>query len=379
MRRCPLSYSLVPGRYDPTALHHLHPRLEDLQDLPYTTEKLLWESNQRADRLSIQGVQPKLSARLNIKEQVFELADRQGTFILKPQHVQFPAVPENEDLTMKLAKLSGLEVPDHGLVYGEDGKLTYWIRRFDRVGRGGKLPMEDFAQLLEATRETKYESSLEKVASVLKLCNFPQVEAARLFRLVLFNFLCGNEDQHLKNFSLFQDSRALRLSPCYDLLNSSILLKDPEELALPLRGKKRKLKKEDFLQYYGQERLALRPAAIESILQDLASSVLQWPHWIQLSFLPEELQARYLDLVNSRWPRLGLRRFEVNPDELKVLQTASLQKGSGGHQSFFKQLEKQRLDKSYCLTEDQINMGLGRLSGMSEWQDAYRVLASKVG
>jgi len=370
---------MVENRYDLTALHRLHPRLNDLCDLPYTSEKLRWESSQRADKLSIQGVQPKLSARLNVKNQIFELVDQQGFFILKPQHIHFSSIPENEDLTMKLAKLTGLEVPDHGLIYGEDEQLTYWIRRFDRMGRGQKIPIEDFAQLLEESRDTKYRSSMEKVAGVLKTyCTFPQVEMARLFKLVLFNFCCGNEDQHLKNFSLISESNVIRLSPAYDLLSSTIVLKDPEELALPLRGKKRKLKAEDLLEYYGQTVLALRPPAIENILRELAASLVQWPDWVRCSFLPEELQEAYLGLVAERTQRLGLASFEVDSSELELLQKASLKQGSGGHQSFFKQLERYRAGPSFCLTPRQQETIQERTTGSGGWQTAYRLLDDKV-
>ncbi len=115
---------MVENRYDPTALRRLHPKLEDLKELPYSDDQLRWEATGRAAKLSIQGVQLKLSARLDLKNQAFELVDQHGRFILKPQNVQFKTLPENEDLTMKLARLSGLEVPDHGLVYGQDNVLT---------------------------------------------------------------------------------------------------------------------------------------------------------------------------------------------------------------------------------------------------------------
>lgn len=113
-------------------------------------------------------------------------------------------------------------------------------------------------------------------------CTFPLVESAKLFRLVLFNFLCGNEDHHLKNFSLIENAGGgMRLSPCYDLLNSTIFLKNPVETALSLRDKKRGLTKEDFLDYYGQQVLTLQPRLIDSILQELAASLAQWPDWIR--------------------------------------------------------------------------------------------------
>lgn len=362
MRRCPFSYQLVEERYQLAALKRLHPKLKDLQDLPYTSEELRIESRDRADRLSIQGVQPKLSARLNLKQQCFEIVDRQGRFILKPQHADYPAVPENEDLTMKLAATAGLSVPLHGLVYGRDGDLTYWIQRFDRVGRNQKLSMEDFCQLSEENRDTKYRSSLEKVWTVVqKYATFPQVEAPRLLLLVLFSFLCGNDDQHLKNFSLLQDENSVRLSPAYDLLNTTILLKNPVETALPLRAKQRKLKAEDFLKYYAQERLQLQPPVIERIVNSLAQAIPSWPELIQSSFLPGAMQVAYQKLVSSRCPRLGLHLLELTPAQMKALEhlsSAGILEGlnrvdQNHHRAFFHQLALQRNGHRQCVTQAQ--------------------------
>ena len=92
-------------------------------------------------------MQPKLSARLNVKEQQFDLCDRDGRYILNPQIAEYREVPENEDLTMRLASLAGIEVPLHGLLYGRNKELTCFIRRFDRKGRKSKIHVEDFAQL----------------------------------------------------------------------------------------------------------------------------------------------------------------------------------------------------------------------------------------
>jgi serine/threonine-protein kinase HipA len=355
MRKCPFSYQSVDDRYQLTALKRLHPKLKDLQDLPYNSEELRIESRERSDRISIQGVQPKLSARLNLKEQCFEIVDRQGRFILKPQHADYSAVPENEDLTMKLAASVGITVPLHGLVYGRDGDLTYWIQRFDRVGRNQKRSMEDFCQLSGENRDTKYRSSLEKVWTVIqKYATFPQVEAPRLLLLVLFSFLCGNDDQHLKNFSLLQDGNAVRLSPAYDLLNTTILLKDPFETALPLRAKQRNLKAEDFLQYYAQERLLLQPPTIESTLNSLAQGIPRWPQLIEHSFLPSSLQAAYRKLVFQRCPRLGLHLLELTPTQMDALDLSEVAEAEQKlHRAFFRQLSLQRSGHWQCITQAQ--------------------------
>ena len=154
MNRCPISYERCEGLYSRNGLRRLSRQLKDLQPLSFTSQELRQEASARASKMSIQGVQPKLSARLQIKEQRFALVDSGGLYILKPQTADYLQVPENEDLTMRLASLANIEVPLHGLIYSEDGSLTYFIKRFDRVGRKDKLAVEDFAQLAERDRES---------------------------------------------------------------------------------------------------------------------------------------------------------------------------------------------------------------------------------
>jgi serine/threonine-protein kinase HipA len=99
------------------------------------------------------GVQPKLSAAISIVDQEFKIVDQFGTYIIKPQNDLFPQLPENEDVTMRMAKVFGLEVPFHGMLYAKDGSLSYFIKRFDRYGKGSKFATEDFAQLTGNTRD----------------------------------------------------------------------------------------------------------------------------------------------------------------------------------------------------------------------------------
>lgn len=142
---------------------------------------------------------------------------------------------------MCLAEIVGLEIPVHGLIYSKDNSMTYFIKRFDRIGANKKLALEDFAQLSGEDRYTKYKSSMEKVAAIIEsFCTFPKIEFVKLFKLTLFNFLIGNEDMHLKNFSLITRGSKVSLSPAYDLLNSTIAQKNAEEeIALPIRGRKK--------------------------------------------------------------------------------------------------------------------------------------------
>lgn len=260
--------------------------------------------------MSIQGVQTKLSARLKIKEEHFEIVAQKGQYILKPQSEIYAELPENEAITMFLANTIGLEVPVHGLIYSKDNSLTYFIKRFDRVGHHKKLAVEDFSQLLGEDRHTKYDSSMEKVIQVISdYCTFPKIEFVKLFKLTLFNFLIGNEDMHLKNFSLITRDQKITLSPVYDLLNTSIALKNPhEELALPLNGKKNNLKKNDFLIYFANTRLGLNQTIINEVIEDIQTAIKHWPSFIHNSFLTPAMQEKYLDLLSERCQRLGFKK-----------------------------------------------------------------------
>jgi serine/threonine-protein kinase HipA len=307
MTICPITLEPLEeaGRYSRAGLRTLHPRLRDLESLPFTRDEQLREARQRADKMSIQGVQPKLSAILKPKEGRLEVVDRGGRFILKPNPPVFEEMPANEALTMSLAAAAGIEVPPHGLVRATDDSWVYFVRRFDRAGKGGRLHQEDFAQLTGASRETKYDSSLEQVARVVEThCTFPAIEKAKLARRLLFSFLTGNEDMHLKNFSLRVRDGIVALSPAYDLLNTTLVLGNAsEESALPLRGKKRKLTRQDWIDYFCLERLGLAPAVATDILRDLATANEVWQRKIRHSFLSETAKDRYRDILATRASR----------------------------------------------------------------------------
>jgi serine/threonine-protein kinase HipA len=306
MNRCPISYEPCEGRYSEKGLTLLSRQLTDLTDLPFSARELRQEAAARAGKMSIQGVQPKLSARLLIKEQRFEIVDLGGTYILKPQIDDYPEVPENEDLTMRLADLAGIEVPLHGLLYGLDGAMTYFVKRFDRTGRKDKLHVEDFAQLSGQTRDTKYRSSMEQVAGLIEThCTFPAVEKLKLFRLTLFCFLTGNEDMHLKNFSVIRKKDVIALSPAYDLVNTTIVVSRPEEeFALPINGKKHRLKRWDLVDYFGRERLELPERLLDRMLAEFARVRFSWEALVDISFLSPLIKEKYLHVLADRYARI---------------------------------------------------------------------------
>ena len=135
MSRCPITYEECEGgKYSLKGLKKLSPKLKNLKDFPFSAEEQVKEAIARAAKMSIQGVQPKLSVRLDLKNEIFEIVDTGGRYIFKPQTKNYKEVPENEDVTMRLAELIGIDVPLHGMVFSKDNTLTYFIRRFDRVG-----------------------------------------------------------------------------------------------------------------------------------------------------------------------------------------------------------------------------------------------------
>jgi serine/threonine-protein kinase HipA len=305
--RCPITYQLInSGKYSIAGLHSISPKLDFLNYIPLSLSEIHQEYLSRAGKMSIQGVQPKLSMKLNIKKDQFEIVDINGKFILKPPNNLYPELPQNEDLSMKMANICGIEIPWHGLIYSKGNILNYAIRRFDRTGHSNKLALEDFAQLSTATRNTKYNSSMEQVISIIeKFCTFPILEKIKLFRRILFSFLIGNEDMHLKNFSLITRNRKVEMSPAYDLLNTTIALqKLIEEIALPIAGKKNKINHYDLIDYLGKERMGIPSKKIEEESDKMFSYYSKWNDLIVTSFLSDVMKEKYYILIQDRKKRV---------------------------------------------------------------------------
>ncbi len=310
MNICPITYTQCGDNlYSEAGLRLLSPGLKALSELEFTAEEQRMEAFNRASRMSVQGVQPKMSAKLSIKDGKFEIVDTGGKYILKPQHHIFPEMPQNEDLTMRLASEIGLEIPLHGLIWSKDRSLTYFIKRFDRKGQNDKVPIEDFAQLAGMTRESKYSFSMEQVVALIDgFCTFPAIEKLKLFKLTLFNFLVGNDDMHLKNFSIIKKEGKVALSPCYDLVNTTIKYKkQDEEIALPLKEKRKNLTRNMLVDYFGKDRCGLTIKSIDKVLETISSAVPKWNEWIEISFLSDEMKEKYRQLLAIRLTVLDIR------------------------------------------------------------------------
>lgn len=257
---------------------------------------------------TVTGVQAKLSldiARGGKNEpQRFAIVGLWGRFILKPQTDRFANLPENEDLTMHLAEAAGIKVVPHSLIRFADGELCYITRRIDRTKKGGKIAMEDMCQLSERLTEDKYKGSYERIAKLIReYSSAPLLDIVNFWEVVVFSWLTGNADMHLKNFSLFNPKEAYMLTPAYDLLSTAIAMpEDEEELALTLNGKKKKIKREDFEKAMRDN--GMDDKAITNLFNKFEKALPKWYSIIKESFLPTEQQTKYRELIERMSTRL---------------------------------------------------------------------------
>ena len=255
---------------------------------------------------SLTGVQPKLSLNLNKHDGCNRLTivGLWGDYIFKPQTEAYPQLPENEDLTMHLAEAAKIKVVSHSLIRLSDGKLGYITKRIDRTKNGEKIDMEDMCQLTLHPTEYKYKSSYEQIArTITKYSNTPKLDLTNYMQLLLYCFVTGNNDMHLKNFSLYRPEKDYLLAPAYDLLNTTIVNpKDKEELALPLSGRKTKLRVADFLNT--ARTIGLEESVVLRLINGLQKALPKWQVLIQSSFLDENMKKAYQELIMSRLSRL---------------------------------------------------------------------------
>ena len=255
---------------------------------------------------SLTGVQPKLSLNLNKHDGCNRLTivGLWGDYIFKPQTEAYPQLPENEDLTMHLAEAAKIKVVPHSLIRLSDGKLGYITKRIDRTKNGEKIDMEDMCQLTLHPTEYKYKSSYEQIArTITKYSSTPKLDLTNYMQLLLYCFVTGNNDMHLKNFSLYRPEKDYLLAPAYDLLNTTIVNpKDKEELALPLSGRKTKLRVADFLNT--ARTIGLEESVVLRLINGLQKALPKWQVLIQSSFLDENMKKAYQELIMSRLSRL---------------------------------------------------------------------------
>lgn len=253
--------------------------------------------------VTVPGVQPKLS--LGIIKNTIDKNKRLtivgalgGNFILKPQNTSFPEMPENEDLTMKLAEHCSILTVPHTLIRLKSGELSYLTKRVDRTVSGKKNHMLDMYQILEAY--DKYKGSMEKIGKAIQTYSENTLlDLTRFFELIVFSYITGNNDMHLKNFSFIHKNNSWKLAPAYDLLNVALHLpEDKEEMALTMKGKKRRLTKEDFNQF--GTTLGLNDKQIQNTYNRFVNAESQLLQLIDYSFLSSENQKKYKLLLIER-------------------------------------------------------------------------------
>lgn len=251
---------------------------------------------------SLTGVQPKLSLNINKHKGTSKLTivGLWGDFIFKPQTNEYPELPENEDLTMHLAEAARIKVVPHSLIHLADGSLGYITRRIDRTRTGEKIDMEDMCQLTMHPTEYKYKSSCEQMAKAIACYSAtPKLDLVNLMQIILFSYITGNNDMHLKNFSLYRPKEQYKLTPAYDLLNVTIANpKDKEELALSLNGKKSRLKPEDFLK--ASITMGIEEKVTLQLIENMRKALPSWKNLIDSSFLSHRQKQAYLELILKR-------------------------------------------------------------------------------
>lgn len=253
---------------------------------------------------TLTGVQAKLSLDVNHGQKNepdrFTIVGLWGRFILKPQTDTYRSLPELEDLTMHMAEAAKIAVVPHGLIRFDDGELCYITRRIDRQPDGSKTAMEDMCQLSERLTEYKYKGSYEQIAKLIKkYSTVPQLDLVNFWEVVVFSWITGNSDMHLKNFSLYKTPLGFCLTPAYDLLSTLIVMpQDTEELALTLNGKKRKIKRSDFKK--AMTASGLNEKVIQNMANKFGKAISKWIDLIDNSFLPNDMKREYKRLIIKR-------------------------------------------------------------------------------
>lgn len=253
-------------------------------------------------RNTLTGVQPKLSLWLEKGEKKlrFTIIDDKSNYIIKPQSETYGSLPENEDLCMHLAEELGIETAKHGLVRLKSGRLAYITKRFDR-NKASKIACEDLCQLSESLTEHKYRGSYEKTGKIIRQYSTQSgLDMIRYYQLVLFSFITGNADMHLKNFSMLEkEDGTFCLGPAYDLVSTYLAIKnEPEQMSLNVNGKKSELSRKDF-DVLGSN-LQLNEKQIQNCYNSFADSSDKIYWWIDNSFLPNEQKVSLKMLVSKR-------------------------------------------------------------------------------
>lgn len=261
-----------------------------------------------AHRIIVTGVQPKLSMGFtedDTENRLTIVGALNGRYILKPPYEAYPQMPELEALSMLMAQACNIETVPFLLIPLKCGELAYLTKRIDRDTQGEKFAMEDACQFNERLTEHKYRGSYEQIAKgLLTYSKNPLKDVVHFYEQVIVSFLIGNNDMHLKNFSLIaKKPNAYELAPANDIIAAQLLLPDDlEDLALNLNGKKRKLNRDDFNQ--AMLNGGIPEKAIENLWKRIEKGMADWSELIAHSFHSIERKEAFKKLINSKIAQL---------------------------------------------------------------------------
>lgn len=253
---------------------------------------------------TVPGVQKKLSLHL-VSDSRKPRLTLVNYYILKPQVAEFEALPESEQLIMTMADMAGISTVPHALIKGNAG-LAYITKRVDRNLTDDKiemLAMEDFCQLDLRLTEDKYRGSYERCAKIIKqYSSRVGIDMAEFYIRLVFCFIVGNSDMHLKNFSLIETAEGSGeyvLSPAYDLLPvNANMPADKEQFALAMNGKKMNIRKGDFLKFADTCGIARQTA--EKLIENLVKLTPKWIAMCEKSLLTDRLKDRLKKIITER-------------------------------------------------------------------------------
>ena len=248
---------------------------------------------------SITGVQKKLSLHLSKDDLTLRLTllgYPQG-YILKPNSQEYPFIAEAEQLVMMMADACGITTAPHALIKIRDN-MSYITKRIDRIG-DTKIHMEDFCQLSERLTEYKYSGSYEKCGKIIdKFSMNPILDKSEFFFRLIFCYITGNSDMHLKNFSLIDNGVGFVLSPAYDLLPVKIIINDEDDLALTLNGKTRNITKNDFLKF--GDSIGISKVAASKLIKKIVMFESKFIDLINSSYLPDDEKKKFAEFIINK-------------------------------------------------------------------------------
>ena len=274
--------------------------MPDWPKIDFNLSEVSLEAQELTGQLSISGVQPKLSVKLDRKKNMLVSVAKGGEYILKPQTLAYPNIPENEQCCMDIGEAFGISVPEHCLLPLKDNSLAYLVKRYDR-NKGQKYHQEDFQQILE--KDDKYVGSVEEICRKLNVISaIPGLDVQLLYERVVLNFLVGNGDAHFKNYSMVTYNDVdWRLAPAYDIVCSKLVIPKGKDSALTINGKKNNLRRKDFdiLADYFKIPEKIRYEKFEKKFGMMKKI-------IESSYIDKEKQTQFLNIIKERTARLKL-------------------------------------------------------------------------